>query len=116
MACVVSVARAEDLVDPTRPPASLGAIKGDEAATSSGPMLQTILISPGRRIAVISGHEVRVGDKVGDATLVNIADDEVTLRSGKSMQRLKLFPGIEKSHVLSGASGPEAVHPKSIVG
>ena len=120
VACVVvllmtgdmSIAWASDLIDPTRPPASLGIFRGDDGGVDidSGPILQSVLISPGRRIAIISGHAVQVGEKVGDATVVKIADDEVTMRSGTKMETLKIFPGIEKKPT------SESARPKSIIG
>lgn len=88
-----ALAAVEILPDPTRPPAS---IEGTAPATPSGPALQSVLVSPGRTIAVISSQAVRVGDKFGDAYVVKITESEVLLRSGKHVQTLKLFPGPEK--------------------
>jgi MSHA biogenesis protein MshK len=88
---------AENLVDPTRPPASLGlAHEGANSASASGPVLQSVLISPGRVVAVISGRTVMLGDKFGEARVVKISESEVQLRSDTDLQTLKLFPGIEK--------------------
>jgi MSHA biogenesis protein MshK len=83
----------EILSDPTRPPTS---IDGTAPAVSSGPALQSVLVSPGRTIAIISGRTVKVGDRFGDAIVVKITESEVLLRSGKQVQTLKLFPGPEK--------------------
>lgn len=92
-----SWACAENLRDPTRPPASLGAPLAEGIAPqSSGPQLQSVLIGPGRAIAVISGQTVKVGDAVGSAKVVAIREGEVDLRTGKDMQTLRLFPRIEK--------------------
>ena len=89
-------AAAETLTDPTRPPAALmPALTGAQEA-DAGPALQSVLVSRGRRIAIISGKEVRVNDKFGDARVVRITDTEVVLRSGKEVQTLKLFPDVEK--------------------
>ncbi|HZW14191.1 MAG TPA: hypothetical protein VFF81_13495 [Noviherbaspirillum sp.] len=100
----VTSASAQALVDPTRPPASLGAepaVSGQ--AVQSGPVLQSILISPRRKEAIISGQTVKVGDKVGEATIVRIAEDQVVLRHGKDLETLKLFPNIEKRSTSSRA-------------
>jgi MSHA biogenesis protein MshK len=99
--CAFSFARlahAEDLVDPTRPPATLGqVVDGDASASVAGrPVLQSVMISPGRRMAMISGRMVRIGDKVGEARVTKISETEVVLRNGKELETLKLFPGIEK--------------------
>lgn len=86
---------AEMLRDPTRPPAMLYAPDG-VAEIESGPVLQSVLISSGRRTAVISGQSVKVGDKVGDARVIRIKETEVVLKAGSSLQTLKLFPDVEK--------------------
>ncbi len=92
-------ASAQALLDPTQPPASLNSPVQSLTATqtaSNGPMLQSVLISPTRAVAVISGETVRVGDKFGDAQVVDITEGKVVLRNGEQLQILKLFPGIEK--------------------
>ena len=85
-------------VDPTRPPAILTpeAQQGDKVPAASGPVLQSILISPTRVVAIISGETVRQGDKFGEFRVVKITEEEVVLRSGSQLQTLKLFPDIEK--------------------
>ncbi len=88
------VATADNLPDPTRPPASLA--KGGIAVISSGPILQSVLIASGRRVAVISGQTMQVGDNLGELRLTKITETEVVLSNGKDAQTLKLFPGIEK--------------------
>lgn len=97
---ISSLATAASLPDPTRPPAALYAVgenTGDDAP--SAPALQSVLIGPGRRVAVINGQTVKVGDTVGDAQLVKISEGEVMLRSGKELRILKLFPELEKRRV-----------------
>ena len=93
---------AQALGDPMRPPAeasssSSGARGEAQGGTSS--RLQSVLISPGRRVAVIDGRTVGIGERVGDATLIGIAESEVTLQRGAERQSLKLHPGIEKKPV-----------------
>lgn len=109
---------AEGFRDPTRPPASLSASSennrsnGTPDATSVAPVLQSILMSPGRTMAIISGRTVTVGEQVGDARVIKITATEVQLRNGKDQQTLKLFPDVEKrvpsSHVASKAVAPMA--------
>lgn len=102
VAVVVSTsAVAEVFSDPTRPPAAFiqAAAPASTAATgtpAAGPVLQSVMISPQRSVATINGQAVVVGDKVGDATVARIGETEVVLRSGKSLQTLKLFPTIDK--------------------
>lgn len=90
----LSLAHAQVLVDPTRPPNA--ATAGQEEAANTGPVVQSILIGAGRREAIINGRTVTVGDRFGDAQVVSISDAEVVLRNGNELQRLKLFPAIEK--------------------
>lgn len=99
-----SFAYADTLRDPTRPPASLGVpVVDGNVAQPSGLQLQSVLIGPGRVIAVISGQTVRVGDKVGEAQVVEIRESEVVLRTGKELRMLKLFPDIDKRLVFNRA-------------
>ena len=93
MLSLPTLAVTEVLQDPTRPPTS---IEGTAPAASSGPALQSVLVSPGRTIAIISGRTVKLGDRFGDAVVMKITESEVLLRSGKQVQTLKLFPGPEK--------------------
>lgn len=82
---------AQEIPDPMRPPVGFGQGLAVDA-TPAGPVLQSILISPTRRIAIISGKTLKVGDKFGDAKVALIGDNEVVLQSGKNRQVLKLFP------------------------
>lgn len=84
---------AGNLPDPTRPAGEAAA--GDEV--SAGPVLQSVLISPGRRSAIISGERVTVGSRYGDAKVVRITESEVVLKSGNEVQTLKLFPAVGKT-------------------
>jgi MSHA biogenesis protein MshK len=94
-----SFAQGQVLSDPTKPPLDLlaaGALAGDAVPTSA---LQSILLSKGRKIAVINGQAVPLGGKYGDATLVAISGGEVTLKSEKGMEVMKLYPGLDKRSV-----------------
>ena len=93
---VAASSSAEVLVDPTRPPTALIPAHVLAAGETTGPVLQSVLVSRGRRIAIISGKEVRVNDKFNGARVVRISDTEVVLRSGKQVQTLKLFPDVGK--------------------
>lgn len=95
---VAGTAAAQSLPDPTRPPGALASASDVEATdgAASAPLLQSIIISAGRRLAIIAGHTVKPGDKFGDAKVVRITENEVVLRNGNDLQTLKLFPNIEK--------------------
>lgn len=87
-------AAAQQLTDPTRPPQTGPA--GMSAPVPSGPVLQTIRISPSRAEAMIDGRFVHLGDRVGNARVVTISESTVVLRHATGITTLKLFPGIEK--------------------
>ncbi|RZI43061.1 MSHA biogenesis protein MshK [Herbaspirillum sp. HC18] len=95
---LAGTALAQGLPDPTKPPGPLsGAQNADSSAgLATGPVVQSIIVSPTRRIAIVSGKTVRQGDKIGEAKVVRITETEVVLRSGHEIQTLKLFPNIEK--------------------
>jgi MSHA biogenesis protein MshK len=94
---VSTVVHAQGLPDPTRPPAIIeSAGEQNASVASSGPVLQSVLISPTRRIATINGQVLKPGDKFGEARVMKITENEVVLRNGQEMQTLKLFPQVEK--------------------
>jgi MSHA biogenesis protein MshK len=95
-----AVAETENLPDPTKPPAAF--LHGDAAPT--GPVLQSILIAPTHRLAVISGKTVYLGDSVEGAKVISIAENEVILQNGKSRQVLRLYPLLRKT-AIDGSSG-----------
>lgn len=82
------------LADPTRP-ATEPALAAAPVATT-GPVLQSILISPTRRRAVIGGRTYKLGDKINGAVVADIQSYEVTLRQGQRETRLRLFPRLVK--------------------
>ena len=93
-----ALAAAQTLRDPTRPPAGLSPVQpsGAVQAPSAGPVLQSVILSPTRRAAIISGHLVERGAYYGDAVLAEVGQDHVVLRSAAGSQVLKLLPGTEK--------------------
>lgn len=98
---LASGAWAEGASDPTRPPAALLA-EPTGAAPGAGPAsarLQSVLISAGRKSAIIGGQLVHVGDKYGEARVTRITESEVALKTGSTTEILKLFPDVEKRAV-----------------
>ena len=82
--------------DPTRPPDGFAA--GDPGAAGDaggGLVLQSVMISPSRKAAIINGEMVRLGEKYGDAVLIKVTENEVVLKSGNATQVLKMYPGVE---------------------
>jgi MSHA biogenesis protein MshK len=84
-----AIAQAAPFTDPMRPPSIL---ESSLPAAASGPRLESVLIAPDRRIAVISGQQVTVGGKVGAAEVVRITESEVVIRSAEGTATLKLVP------------------------
>ncbi|MDO8464487.1 MAG: hypothetical protein Q7S46_04435 [Gallionella sp.] len=85
---------AEELTDPTRPPAII-AIPETTAGGSPSPGLQSIIISKNRRAAIIDGETVELRDKHGDATLIEVTESGVVLQGAQGRQVLTLFPGVK---------------------
>jgi len=83
-------------VDPTRPPAGFGTGAADtERETAGGIRLQTVMISPTQRAAIINGVMVRLGEKYGDAVLVKVAENEVVLKGAGAQQVLRIHPEVD---------------------
>ena len=96
--CLAGAAAAQraGLVDPTRPPNAASESSAKELAAPAGPQLQSVLISPTRRIAVISGSTVVQGDKYGSATVAAITEGSVLLRYADRKETLHLISGVFK--------------------
>lgn len=93
--CAVSpVASAQALTDPTKPPAEISAPLA-QAAAPEGDRLQSVIISPARRAAIINGQTVELGAKYGEAKLVEVSEGGVALQGAQGRQVLTLFPGVE---------------------
>lgn len=89
--------QADSLPDPTRPPAELGSMAaGGAEMAATGPILQSVLISAGRKSAIIGGQVVGLGEKYGEARVVKITESEVVLKTGTVKETLRLFPDVEK--------------------
>jgi MSHA biogenesis protein MshK len=81
-ACVLCAHAVAQVADPTRPPDALPAAEGEsETEAPAARRLTAIVISATRRVAVIDGHTVRVGDAVGAARVVSIEPLEVRLHA-----------------------------------
>jgi MSHA biogenesis protein MshK len=95
--CGAPTVQAQRFVDPTRPPNVSDAPVGGKVTPSAAPQLQSVLISPARRVAVISGTTVVQGGKFGDATVTAITEGAVHLRFADRSQVLHLVPeGIKR--------------------
>jgi MSHA biogenesis protein MshK len=88
-------ATAQALTDPTRPPGMLESESGN--VPNAAPVLQSVMISPSARTAIIGGETVRLGGRYGEARVVKITEGEVVLRTAGGTEILKMYPGVELS-------------------
>lgn len=88
-------ARAEGAAvgDPTRPTA-LNQAPAPDRTRAEGPRwkLQSTVIAPDRQLAVINGKQLRTGDRVDGATVLEIRSDGVTLQVDLRRMELRLVP------------------------
>lgn len=106
-----AVAQSGQLTDPTRPPI-VGGESSVAIAPTSGPTLQSVLISSSRRVAVINGSAVGIGGKVGDATVASISEGAVVLvHSNRRKETLRLITAADKKERRTAA---EAARGKGI--
>lgn len=81
----------DSLPDPTRP--SGWSSGGDRVATGvHGLVLQSVLIAPQRRLAVINGKTLAVGERIGDVTVTAIQPHEVVVKRASGELTLRLVP------------------------
>lgn len=88
---LAATAHAEILDDPMRPPmatksAPVAAAKGMEF------YLYSTLIAQGRRMAVINGRHVGVGDRIGGAKVEEIMPARVKLRYAGKSRTIHMLP------------------------
>lgn len=79
---------AQSVPDPTRPPAAAASARGGVAA--SGPRLQSTLVGPDRRAAVIDGEWVHEGERIEAGTILSIEPGRVRLRGSAGEIELTL--------------------------
>ncbi len=92
---IASTCAAENLRDPTRPPA-VSAKGAAGKIEPSGWILQSVLISPERRYAIINDEVVRLGGSIAGAELIAVAEERVTLRTREGLRIVHLFPDVTR--------------------
>lgn len=85
---------AEGLVDPTRPYGATAGVAYDPVA--HGPVLQSTMVSPLRKSAMISGKRVRIGDAYEGAVITEITSYEVRMTKAGRETTLRLQPKMAK--------------------
>jgi hypothetical protein len=72
----------------------------------SGWILQSVLISPERRYAIINGEVVALGGSIAGAELVAVAEERVTLRTREGLRVVHLFPDVTRLGAAEASPGP----------
>ena len=81
------------LSDPMAPPGVAPAGGGGSSGLATE--LQAIISSPGRRLALINGNVVQVGETIpGDGVLLSVDADSAIVRSGDRHVQLRLHPDL----------------------
>lgn len=94
---ILHTAVTQAMGDPTRPPFEIGegaATTALPAAATQTKGLHSVIISPERCAAIIDGKAVKLGDKYGDAVLVEVKAHGVVLESKQGRRSMELFPGV----------------------
>jgi len=103
-ALTASTGAAQALRDPTRPPAE-SARGAAGKIEQSGWILQSVLISPERRYAIINGEVVPLGGSIAGAELVAVAEERVTLRTREGLRVVHLFPDVTRLGAADASPG-----------
>lgn len=111
-AAATTTAFAQALHDPMRPPSFSESGSAGESRASQGPVLQSVIVSGGRKLALIDGRTYTVGDKVGEAKLLAISASEVTLRESTGNKILRLTPDVQKTTVVPEGGSPRTSRTK----
>lgn len=100
----VAGAASEVSIDPTRPPSASTNASGDDKPGHVR-VVQSVLIAPGRTVAVVDGQTVRVGSRIGDARVMRIDETGVMLSQNGKTEILVLFPDARKSDPRRAGAG-----------
>ena len=95
------VAQAAPFADPTRPPSASDVAP---AGTADAPRLESVLIAPDRRIAVINGQQVVVGARIATGEVVRISETEVVIKGAEGQQTLRLIPQMRQPSSKKGTT------------
>lgn len=90
------------LNDPTQPPSRSSSTKspGKAAAPAVRLELTSILVAPERRVAVINGRPLQVGERIGDYRVMDIQFAEVLVKNADRLIPLTIKSGVVKKPVM----------------
>ena len=110
------LSHAQALTDPMQPPSTLLPRSGpvpepgvsEDTLHESSIVLQSTLVSSTRRVAIINGKAMRIGDRVGEARIVAISSSSVSLLEGGKTRLVELSPELQlgKAATSGAPSGP----------
>ena len=93
--CLPQITAAESLPDPTLPAIDLNGSGADTVVIETAPKgLQSTIISPQYRAAIINGETVILGGKYGDSRLVEVRESSVVLQNAQGRRVMELFPKV----------------------
>lgn len=113
IALCIGSAHGQRLPDPTEPPTSLDLQAVAQTAPRAEPVLQAVQRDGTRFYALVDGRSVRVGDRVGDATIVQITPNEVVLRDGSANKKLELLPDSRVHAIVKTLAVSAKLQPKA---
>jgi MSHA biogenesis protein MshK len=100
----VQAAPGQGIADPMRPP-NVVAGRDNEELEPPANQVQSVLIARGRKVAIVNGQTVRVGDKLGEAVVKSISESGVVLQFADRTETLKLLGDIQRRPVRTVRSG-----------
>jgi MSHA biogenesis protein MshK len=102
-------AQADTLKDPTQPPASLYSEVSASNEEATSPVLQSVMIGPQLRAAIINGEKVVLGGKYQQATLIRLNEYAAVLRNpDMTTQTLSMDYAVEKKIIVPAVASPAA--------
>jgi len=109
LACASTAAWADSFYDPTRPPPAFLPPAMQQSAASAPvekPLeLQSILLAPQRKIAVINGQSLKPGQSIRGYQLLSLGSSEARLLGPDGIITLKLLSA--RSHAAESVSAAE---------
>ena len=92
VALAAPAAAAAPFADPFRPPRQIEPPVVDDAAKPpAGSRLESVLIGPDRRVAVINGQQYLEGERIGTGRVLRISESEVVIRHPDRDEKLTMF-------------------------
>ncbi|GAA5218999.1 hypothetical protein ACFSJ3_16725 [Corallincola platygyrae] len=90
---------ATPLKDPTRPPGRLTSTAGGsgQAGAATNLVLQQVIVNGSESLAIISGKQLRRGEKIRGYTVGKISTNQVELIRGEKRVQLTLFKSVKQT-------------------